>query len=74
MLVKDWIKKIFERLTIVKFVRCFFLIFMFVATTVNLFYDNIIQMTVVKGFTIAQVVAIILLVYVMGWSDGSGEE
>lgn len=74
MLLKDWFKKVFECLTLVKFVRCFFLVFMLTATTVNLFYDNIIQMAVVKGFTIAQIVAIILLVYVMGWSDGSGEE
>ena len=74
MLLKDWIKKVFERLTLVRFVRCFFLVFMLTATAVNLFYDDIIQMAVVKGFTIAQIVGLVLLVYVMGWSDGSGEE
>ena len=73
MLLKDWFKKIFHTLTLVKFVRFFFLIFMLTATMVNLFYDDIIQMSIVKGFTVAQVVAIILLVYIMGWSDGSGE-
>lgn len=74
MLLKDWLKNRFHNFTVVKFVRCFFLTFMLVATIVNLFYDNIIQMAVVKGFTVAQIVGIILLVYVMGWSDGSGEE
>jgi hypothetical protein len=74
MLLKEWIKKVFERLTLVRFVRCFFLVFMLTATAVNLFYDDIIQMAVVKGFTIAQIVGLVLLVYVMGWSDGSGEE
>ncbi len=74
MLLKEWIKKVFERLTLVRFVRCFFLVFMLTATAVNLFYDDIIQMAVVKGFTIAQIVGLVLLAYVMGWSDGSGEE
>lgn len=74
MLLKDWIKKVFSSLTLVKAVRTFFLIFIFVACVVNLFYDGIIAMSVVKAFTVAQIVGLILLSYVMGWSDGSGEE
>lgn len=74
MLFKDWIVKVCCSLTLVRFVRLFFLLFMVTATTVNIFYDDIIMMDLVKAFTMAQVVGLILLSYVMGWTDGSGEQ
>jgi len=73
MLFKDWLKHI-TNLTLVKFVRLFFLIFMLTATTINIFYGDIINEGVVKAFTMAQMVGLVLLAYVMGWTDGSGEQ
>lgn len=74
MLFKDWIVKVCSGLTLVKFVRIFFLLFMVTATIVNIFYSDIIMMDLVKAFTIAQIIGLILLSYVMGWTDGSGEQ
>ena len=74
MLLKDWFLEVFRHLTIVKAVRIFFLLFMLVATVLNLFYNGIINEGIVKAFTISQVVGIMILSYIMGWTDGSGEQ
>lgn len=73
MLLIDWLKHVTSDLTLVKFVRLFFLLFMVTATAVNVFYGDIINLPVIKAFTMAQIVGILFLGYVMGWTDGSGE-